>query len=188
MARLHEIKRQQDPGLKAVVERLSEGEVRAAVGRLEAQGRVHAIAEPDDRLRAVATAYVANPAGTLVVAPDNQSREQLNTCIRPRCSQELTADRVLLDIDSEQAGERLVNQRLAYVALSRGRHDAQIYSDDRERLSAVLSRDVSKSSAHAVATAEQTATDRPRVTPSLDRQRRSIGREAHQHRARANPW
>ena len=29
-------------------------------------------------------------------------------------------------IDSEQAGERLVNQRLAYVALSRGRHDAQI--------------------------------------------------------------
>jgi hypothetical protein len=27
---------------------------------------------------------------------------------------------------SEQAGERLVNQRLAYLARSRGRHDAQI--------------------------------------------------------------
>src|SRR5262249_3219410 len=49
-------------------------------------------------------------------------------------SQGLTADRVLLYIDSEQAGERLVNQRLAYVALSRGRHDAQIYTDDRDRL------------------------------------------------------
>src|SRR3989442_953520 len=69
-------------------------------------------------------------------------------------SQGLTADRVLLYIDSEQAGEHLVNQRLAYVALSRGRHAAQIYTDDRERLSAALSRDVSKSSAHAVTSAE----------------------------------
>jgi conjugative relaxase-like TrwC/TraI family protein len=325
VARLHDIKRQRDPALKAVVERLSEGEVRAAVNRLEAQGRVHAIADPDDRLRAVATAYATNPVGTLVVSPDNQSRGQLNTriraalqetghvgreerpitvlvprqdltgadrrwaghyatgdvvrytrgspehalesgayarvtavdgaqntltvtrgdgrsvtydprrlqgvtvyrevertfavgdrvqftapfrtakianremgtitamtdrqdmCVRtdsgktvkfsvdstahgPRAhrhldhgyavtsysSQGLTADRVLLYIDSEQAGERLVNQRLAYVALSRGRHDAQIYTDDRDRLSTALSRDVSKSSAHAVRSAEQT--------------------------------
>jgi Viral (Superfamily 1) RNA helicase len=71
-------------------------------------------------------------------------------------SQGLTADRVLLYIDTEQAGERLVNQRLAYVALSRGRHDAQIYTDDRDRLSTALSRDVSKSSAHNVSSAEQT--------------------------------
>src|SRR4029077_2195290 len=71
-------------------------------------------------------------------------------------SQGLTADRVLLYIDSEQAGERLVNQRLAYVALSRGRHAAQIYTDDRDRLSTALSRDVSKSSAHAVRSPEQT--------------------------------
>ena len=325
VARLHDIKRQRDPALKAVVERLSEGEVRDAVRRLEAQGRVHAMPEPDDRLRAVAAAYAANPAGTIVVSPDNQSRGQLNTRIRaalqetghvgredrpitvlvprqdltgvdrrwaghyetgdvvrytrgspehaleagayarvtavdgaqntltvtrgdgrsvtydprrlqgvtvyrevertfavgdrvqftapfrtakianremgtitamtdrqdmrvrtdtgktvkfsvdptaegPRAhrhvdhgyavtsysSQGLTADRVLLYIDSEQAGERLVNQRLAYVAFSRGRHDAQIYTDDRDRLSTALSRDVSKSSAHSVRSAEQT--------------------------------
>jgi hypothetical protein len=78
-------------------------------------------------------------------------------------SQGLTADRVLLYIDSEQAGERLVNQRLAYVALSRGRHDAQIYIDDRDRLSTALSRDVSKSSAHAVTAAQTPHRDR---TPS----------------------
>ena len=325
VARLHDIKRQQDAALKAVVERLSEGQVRDAVRRLEAQGRVHAIAEPDDRLRAVAAAYATNPDRTIVVSPDNHSRGQLNTRIRaalqetghvsredraittlaprqdltgvdrrwaghyetgdvvrytrgspehaleagayarvtaidgvqntltvtrgdgrsvtydprrlqgvtvyrevertfavgdrvqftapfrtakianrematitamtdrqemrvrtdsgktvkfsvdskahgPRAhrhldhgyavtsysSQGLTADRVLLYIDSEQAGERLVNQRLAYVALSRGRHDAQIYTDDRDRLSTALSRDVSKSSAHAVRSAEQT--------------------------------
>jgi hypothetical protein len=80
--RVHAIKRQRDPALKAVVERLSEGEVREAVRRLEAQGRVHAIADPDDRLRAVAAAYATNPDGTIVVSPDNQSRGQLNTRIR----------------------------------------------------------------------------------------------------------
>jgi ATP-dependent exoDNAse (exonuclease V) alpha subunit len=52
------------------------------VRRLEAQGRVHAMAEPDDRLRAVAAAYATNPDGTLVVSPDNQSRGQLNARIR----------------------------------------------------------------------------------------------------------
>jgi hypothetical protein len=79
---LHDIKRQQDPALKAVVERLSGGEVRAAVSRLEAQGRVHAIAEPDDRLRAVAAVFATSPSATLVVSPDNHSRGQLNTRIR----------------------------------------------------------------------------------------------------------
>jgi hypothetical protein len=54
-----------------VVERLSEGKVREAVRRLEAQGCVHAMPEPDDRLRAVAAAYAANPAGTIVVCMAN---------------------------------------------------------------------------------------------------------------------
>jgi ATP-dependent exoDNAse (exonuclease V) alpha subunit len=41
-------------------------------------------------------------------------------------SQGQTADRVLVHIDTEQAGEKLVNRRLAYVAVSRGRYDAQV--------------------------------------------------------------
>ena len=65
-------------------------------------------------------------------------------------SQGVTTDRVVLYIDSERAGERLVNQRLAYVALSRGRHDAHIYTDDRKQLAGALSRAVSKSTAHTV--------------------------------------
>jgi ATP-dependent exoDNAse (exonuclease V) alpha subunit len=36
-------------------------------------------------------------------------------------SQGQTADRVLIHVDTEQAGEKLVNQRLAYVSISRGR-------------------------------------------------------------------
>ena len=35
-----------------------------------------------------------------------------------------TADRVLVHVDTEQAGEKLINRRLAYVAVSRGRYDA----------------------------------------------------------------
>src|SRR5262249_25187070 len=48
-------------------------------------------------------------------------------------------------------------QRLAYVALSRSRHDAQIYTDDKDRLPQALSRDASKSSAHSVHATDQAA-------------------------------
>jgi ATP-dependent exoDNAse (exonuclease V) alpha subunit len=58
-----------------------------------------------------------------------------------------TADRVLVHVDSENANERLINSRLAYVAISRGRHDAQIYTNDAEQLGSRLSRDVSKEAA-----------------------------------------
>ena len=46
-------------------------------------------------------------------------------------SQGQTADRVLVHVDTERAGEQLVNRRLAYVAVSRGRYDAQIYTNDK---------------------------------------------------------
>ena len=46
-------------------------------------------------------------------------------------SQGQTADRVLIHVDTEQGGEKLVNRRLAYVAVSRGRYDAQIYTNDK---------------------------------------------------------
>ncbi|HVB87371.1 MAG TPA: ATP-binding domain-containing protein, partial [Candidatus Dormibacteraeota bacterium] len=62
-------------------------------------------------------------------------------------SQGQTADRVLVHVDTEQAGEKLVNQRLAYVAISRGRYDAQIYTNDKSQLAEGLSRDVSRVSA-----------------------------------------
>ena len=62
-------------------------------------------------------------------------------------SQGQTADRVLVHIDTDRAGEQLVNRRLAYVAVSRGRHDAQIYTNDTAHLAQALSRDVGHQSA-----------------------------------------
>jgi conjugative relaxase-like TrwC/TraI family protein len=58
-----------------------------------------------------------------------------------------TADRVLVHVDTENAHEQLINSRLAYVAVSRGRYDAQIFTNDAEQLGNDLSHDVSKYSA-----------------------------------------
>ena len=38
---------------------------------------------------------------------------------------------------------------MAYVAVSRGAYDAQIFTNDREKLGAALGHDVSRTSAHA---------------------------------------
>jgi hypothetical protein len=308
-ARLEEIVRQKDPALKETVEQLAHGHVREAIGSLERQGRVHEITDAGERMRAIAAEYAANPAGTLVISPDNKSREELNRLIHeelqqrgqvdereytatvltarqdmtgvdrawaaqyepgevvryskgsqaigisageyatvertdrernlltverengehvtydPRrlqgvtvyresersfsegdrvqftapdkerhvanrelgtiesidehgnaqirmdsgrevrlsleqhphldygyavtshSSQGATADRVLIHVDSEQAGEQLVNSRLAYVAVSRARYDAQIYTNDATNLGADLSREVSHAAA-----------------------------------------
>ncbi len=59
----------------------------------------------------------------------------------------VTADRVLVHVDTERAHEQLINSRLAYVSVSRGRYDAQIYTNDATSLGDELSRDVSKQSA-----------------------------------------
>jgi len=40
--------------------------------------------------------------------------------------------------------------RMAYIAVSRGAYDAQIFTNDREKLGAALGHNVSHSSAHAL--------------------------------------
>ncbi|MDQ2843570.1 MAG: ATP-binding domain-containing protein [Acidobacteriota bacterium] len=62
-------------------------------------------------------------------------------------SQGVTADRVIVNVDTEQAHEKLINSRLAYVAVSRARYDAQIFTNDAKGLGTELSREVSNSAA-----------------------------------------
>jgi len=52
---------------------------------------------------------------------------------------------VLVGIDAS-GGSDLVNQRFAYVSISRGAYDAKIFTNDMDGLSGALSKDVSKSS------------------------------------------
>jgi ATP-dependent exoDNAse (exonuclease V) alpha subunit len=61
-------------------------------------------------------------------------------------SQGLTADRVLVNIDSNVHSE-LINSRFAYVSISRAAHDAQLYTDSAASLAPNLSHAVTKSSA-----------------------------------------
>jgi len=62
-------------------------------------------------------------------------------------SQGQTADRVLIHVDTELGAKDLLNSRMAYVAVSRGRYDARIYTNNAATLGQELSRDVSHSPA-----------------------------------------
>ena len=55
---------------------------------------------------------------------------------------------MLIHADTELGAKDLLNNRMAYVAVSRGAYDAQIFTNDREKLGAALGHDVSHSSAH----------------------------------------
>ena len=61
-------------------------------------------------------------------------------------SQGQTADRVLIHVETENSSQ-LVNNRMAYVAISRGRYDAQIYTDNKPDLANHLGREHTQSTA-----------------------------------------
>ena len=83
----------------------------------------------------------------VAIAVDAHPHLDYGYAVTSHSSQGQTADRVLVHVDTERGGEALVNRRLAYVAVSRGRFDAQIYTDDEARLGQALNRDVGKSAA-----------------------------------------
>jgi len=76
--RLDQILRQRDPELKEAVEQLARGDVRQAVASLDVQGRVHEVANREERIVAIARAYASSPESTLVASPDNRSRAEIN--------------------------------------------------------------------------------------------------------------
>jgi ATP-dependent exoDNAse (exonuclease V) alpha subunit len=87
-------------------------------------------------------------------------------------SQGQTAERVLINVDTEKS-EVLVNNRFAYVSVSRARHDAQIYTNDGGKLSHMLSRESSQPTATEV---EQQPTA-PKTEPASLREVRSSEKE-----------
>ena len=84
-------------------------------------------------------------------------------------SQGQTADRVLIHIDTELGAKDLLNNRMAYVAVSRGAQDAQIFTSDRQQLPQVLSRDVSHQSAHIPEAKQERLTGRELVEQHIRR-------------------
>lgn len=63
-------------------------------------------------------------------------------------SQGQAAERVLVHVDTELGAKDMLNNRKAYVAISRGAHDAQLFTNAREKPPLALGHDVSHQSAH----------------------------------------
>ena len=82
-------------------------------------------------------------------------------------SQGQTADRVLIHVDSELGAKDLLNSRMAYVSVSRGRYDAQIYTNNAGTLGQELSRDVSHSPAIQQEPAAQKIEPQPAHTNAI---------------------
>ncbi len=62
-------------------------------------------------------------------------------------SQGLTADQVFVHIDTAHTHPDLISNRLAYVSVSRGQHDVQIFTDNTVQLMEGFTHEVSKTSA-----------------------------------------
>ncbi len=103
-AKLDEIVRQKDPALKSAVELLAKGQTAAALEMLQQQDRVREIPNPIERIQTIAKTYAESPSNTLIVSPDNASRQELNVAVR----QELKAEGKLA---SEDHSLRVLVQR-----------------------------------------------------------------------------
>src|SRR5262249_61529394 len=64
-------------------------------------------------------------------------------------SQGQTAQKVLIHVDTEKS-ELLVNDRFAYVSVSRAQHEAHIYTNNGSTLSSSLSRELAQRTAAEV--------------------------------------
>ncbi len=84
-------------------------------------------------------------------------------------SQGQTADRVLVHVDTELGAKDLLNNRMAYVAVSRGAHDAQLFTNDREKLPVALGHEMSQKSAHVPEVGvEKAVAPQPEIAPKIE--------------------
>jgi ATP-dependent exoDNAse (exonuclease V) alpha subunit len=81
-SRLDTIMRQKDPELLRAVQHLATNETEKGIALLAEQGRVTELRSGTDRISAIAKDYAANPENTIIVSPDNRSRQQINEAVR----------------------------------------------------------------------------------------------------------
>jgi conjugative relaxase-like TrwC/TraI family protein len=100
VARLGKIVRQKEEGLRQVVEAMAAGKIIQGVDLLADQNRIHAVEHRQDRFETIAPAYAASPEGTLIISPDNRSRQELNAAVRAQLREtgQLAQDRFQVPI------------------------------------------------------------------------------------------
>ena len=84
---------------------------------------------------------------SLQIDPNKHPHLDYGYAMTSYSSQGQTANRVLIHVDTELAAKDLLNSRMAYVSVSRGAHDAQIFTNDREKLPTALGHEISKQTA-----------------------------------------
>jgi ATP-dependent exoDNAse (exonuclease V) alpha subunit len=85
-------------------------------------------------------------ARTVTFDPSEFRQFDHGYAVTSHSSQSLTAGRVLAHIDTESS-RSLINNRLAYVAISRSSDDARVYTNNAETLGERLASDITKTAA-----------------------------------------
>jgi conjugative relaxase-like TrwC/TraI family protein len=134
--------------------------------------------------RDLGTVEQVNSQGDLRIRMDSGQQVRFNVREHPHLdygyavtshsSQGQTADRVLIYVDTEKS-ELLVNNRFAYVSVSRAQHDAHIYTNDGSKLSRSLSRE----SSQRTATEVEQELAAPKAEPVSHRGRPSEEEQGH---------
>jgi ATP-dependent exoDNAse (exonuclease V) alpha subunit len=81
-SQLDQIMRQKDPELLKAVQHLATGATAEGIRLLGEQGRVTEIKDGTERIAAIARDYVARPYNTIIISPDNRSRQAINQAVR----------------------------------------------------------------------------------------------------------
>jgi ATP-dependent exoDNAse (exonuclease V) alpha subunit len=133
--------------------------------------------------RELGTIERVSNAGNLEIRLDSLREVRFNISEHPHLdhgyavtshsSQGQTAERVLIHVDTGKS-ELLVNDRFAYVSVSRAQHDARIYTNDRSQLPHSLSRDNSQRTATE---AQEQQSVEPKIEPASARGERPEERE-----------
>jgi conjugative relaxase-like TrwC/TraI family protein len=138
--------------------------------------------------RDLGTVEHVNSSGDLRVRMDSGQEVRFNVREHPHLdygyavtshsSQGQTADRVLIHVDTEKS-ELLVNNRFAYVSVSRAQYDAHVYTNDGSKLSLSLSRESSQRTATEVEQEPSAPKTEPvsvrGARPSEEKQGQSLG-------------
>ncbi|MDP9050444.1 MAG: relaxase domain-containing protein [Acidobacteriota bacterium] len=86
-SQLDKIMRQKDPELLKAVQHLANNETVKGIAMLAEQGRVTEIPNGHARIAAIARDYAAQPENTIIISPDNRSRQQINEAVRTKLRQ-----------------------------------------------------------------------------------------------------
>ncbi len=112
---------------------------------------------------------------SLQVDPNRQPHLDYGYAMTSHSSQGQTASRVLIHVDTELAAKDLLNSRMAYVSVSRGAHDAQLFTNDREKLPMALGHDISKQTANSPQISTQQTNARHQEISKAPQQEHGMG-------------